>query len=387
VQKVIEGKPPVAHEYGRLSVWLPGGGAPQPIGMLVSDFTVSRDGSAVVYFDFDAASQSASGRLKAVSLTACSPSCTPVVLASGVTLAQVSFRIDKRGRLLVVAAPGNAQLVDLVSGQTKTLSTASTARSAMLTPNGDTLGWVEGLNDIKLAPTATPDAVTAMSSFATAVDSALLVDTATLIAKERGVGGLGPANSSPVLVKLTRDSVTTLKQQPLDYFLADPIARGTDGFIFFSRGFDSNTGTSDLWVIDVYGSNAAARLATASATPIASAVIVSDDGTSALYKENYNLGSARGDQFVLQLKTGQKRYLGNLRQAAFVPGSTALLYVHEPDLTTLGGVLTLLPDGSASQVESVGVINFATGRGQPARTYFTRQSGLGGDGVWYLPSL
>jgi hypothetical protein len=76
----------------------------------------------------------------------------------------------------------------------------------------------------------------------------------------------------------------------------------------------------------------------------------------------------------------------SLRFAAYLPGTTHLLYIDAPDPTTGAGVLSMLASPTAlAEVQNVGIVNFADSRQGPARTWYTQTTGAPDDGVWSMP--
>ena len=389
---VDEGSPtPTPHVYGKLMLWLPGLAAPAPVGSTVREPTVSENGATCVFMDWDQPSSApgTTGKLVAVAAATCGAgSCAPVTLAGGVTGGQVAWRVSNDGRWVLATvraaaptAPGKVLLLDTQSGQLQTLSQAAAPRAPMMTPAGDTLAWVEGTNQLRVAAIANPTAPSTLTTAAPLIQSAAMIDAGTFVAKTRDAGG-GAA--------LTRVSATgelpIPVAQPLEIFVSQAVPGQTSRYLFYSQAAQPN-GDQDLWLLDLDVAGAQpVQLAQAAAAPIGASVAFSDDGTAVRYLDAYDPTTRRGDLYVVTLASPTRNLVtSGIRQAAFVPSTTRLLYVDAPDPMTDVGVLTLLPAaGQPTKIEGVGLLNFADSRVSPLRTYFTQRTGGGDDGVWYM---
>ena len=121
--------------------------------------------------------------------------------------------------------------------------------------------------------------------------------------------------------------------------------------------------------------------------PIGSALALSDDGSIIEFLDNFDPVTRRGDEYVVPLAKPTRSLVGTgVHNAAFIPGTTRLLYINAPDANTGAGVLTVLPSPTAlPEVQSVGAVNFVDSRQSPARTWFTQTTGAPDDGIWYMP--
>lgn len=393
VSVVSEGTPtPYPHVYGHLSVWFPGMPAPARVGTNVREYYPSQNGAGCVFIDWDQQSIAATntGKLIAVAAASCaSGTCQPITIESGVTQLGSSWRISSDGRWVLATTrgatltdPGKAVLIDLTTGQTQTLSQGVAPRSAMMTPDGATIAWVEGANRIVVASTASPMAQSALTSSAPLVESAQMIDANNFVAKTRAAA-TGPAG----LEKLSSAGSTPLTvPKVLELYVSQYVPGTTSRYLFFTETAQGS-GDQDLWLYDLQATNPQpVQLAMAIDTPLGSSIAFSDDGASIHYLDNYDPTTRRGDEYVVTLAMPVRNLVATgLHAAAFIPDSTRLLYVNAPDASTGAGVLTLLPAvGKPPEVEGVGLVNFVDSRAAPLRTYYTQLTGGSDDGVWYM---
>jgi hypothetical protein len=85
------------------------------------------------------------------------------------------------------------------------LSTGVNARSAMMTPSGETLAWVEGANEVHSLAAETPSVLTPSSPL---LDSATMVGVGDFVVKTRELA-TGPA----ALARLSANGTTVLPVQ------------------------------------------------------------------------------------------------------------------------------------------------------------------------------
>ena len=393
VSVVHEGTPPSDHVYGALYVWTPELAAPVKVGDNVREFEPSQDGSSCVFMDWSMQTIDAAntGRLTAVRASSCAAGgCDVVDIADGVTLAATAWHISTDGTRVLATVkgaaagdPGQVSLVALDSGQTQTLSTAGNARSAMMTPAGDTVAWVEGQNEIHVMPSA-GGAVTVLAPASPIVDTAAMIDAGDFVAKTRDA-----ATDPPVLVKLSAAGTTPLPvNKPQQFFVSQAVAGKTDRYVFFQLATIAANGEPDLWLLDLVTPDAQpVQLADAVENPIVAAVAFSDDGSAIEYADNFDPVTRRGDEYVAPLAKPTRTLVATgVRNAAYIPGTTRLMYIDAPDPTTGGGVLTVLPSPTAlADIQSVGVVDFIDSRQDPARTWYTQTTGAPDDGVWFMP--
>jgi hypothetical protein len=393
VSVVSEGTPPSDHVYGALYVWTPQLGAPIKLGNDVREYSVSQDGSSCVFIDWSKPTVDAAntGTLTTVHAPSCTAAgCSPIVIADGVTLAATSWRLALDGVHVVATVrgaaatdPGQVVLVSHDSGRTQLLSTATDARAAMMTPAGDTVAWVEGENEIHVQATAGGPAAVIVPA-APIVDSAQMIDATSFIARTRELA-TGPA----ALAKVTAAATTALPiARPQQYFVSQSLPGTTDRYVFFQLATIAANGEPDLWMLDHTKPGAQpVQLAGGVDSPIAGAVGFSDDGTTIEYFDNFDPVTRRGDEYIVPLAQPTRSLVAvGVHNAAFIPGTTRLLYVNAPDPVTGAGVLSVLSSPTAiADILTVGVVNFADPRDRPARTWFTQTTGAPDDGVWSMP--
>lgn len=392
-----EGTPAVTHVYGSLYVWTPTLGLPIEIGDNVRDFTLSQNGATVAFVDWtdrnDAPTNT--GTLVVVTLASCGQDqCEKFAVASGITAAQAGWRVSNDGKYVLAIVRGAAAtdagkvvLLEPGTGGVHVLSTGVNPRSAMLQPTGETAAWVEGDNELHVVPTAmpVPENVTVLTPAAPILESARMVDAGDFVVATRQ-NPMGPA--SLARLSATGTTMLTLSGPPVDYFVSQAVPGQSDKYLFYSTTTSPASGEHDLWLLDMSTPEAQpVMLATAVDNPIASAVGFSDDGTTIEYFDNFDPVTRRGDEYVVPLAIPTRTLVAlGVHNAAFIPGTTRLLYIAAPDATTGAGVLTLLPSPSAaSAVQDVGIVNFVDSRNGPARTWYTLESGGGSDGVYYMP--
>lgn len=393
VNVVTEGMVPVRSVYGALRLWRPGMASPVTVGNDVREYYVSTDGSACVFFDWDQPSTAASntGKLVAVAASSCgAATCQPITLATGLTLAQASWRLSSDGKAVLATLrgtmptdPGRVLLVAPDSGRVQTLSTAVAPRLPMMTPAGDRVAWVEGQNRLVVAGSS--GAMQALTTSSPTIESAVMLDGADFVVKTREAPGPTGTPGAATFVKLSAAGEKPLPvPHPLELFASQTAPR----YLFFSQNVDPNFGQHDLWMLDLVAANAQpVLLGSLVDTPIGGGIFFSDDGSVIHYLDNYNPANRRGDDYLVTLARPTRTLVASYgHNGGFIPGSTRYLYINAPDQTSNAGVLTLLPAvGQPTLIEGVGTLNFASTRASPLRTYYTQATGAGDDGVWYLP--
>jgi hypothetical protein len=377
--------PALLRYYGSFNLWNAALGTPAKVGSTVRDYAVSQDSSTAVFLDQDMASGTSTGKLMAISALACKAAlCAPVTLATGVTPAQVGYRVSTDGKYVLALVrdvnplnPGKVIVVTMPSGGMRTLSTGVQPRSAMMTPDGQTVAWVEGANEIAVADSASGVTV-GITSSAPVTESAEMIDAGTYVTVDRALG----KGATGTMNKVTATATTPLNiGHPDSYFVSQAVPGTTNKYLFYSLS-TATSGSGDLSMVDLTSRSFAP-------VPLGSAVLgagvnFSDDGTMVWYFDNYDPGSRIGDAWVVAPATPQKTLVASgLRACGFIPNTTRFLYVNAPDPNSGAGVLTLLSAvGRTPQVEQVGVVNFGNSRMSPLRTYYTQKSGTTTDGVW-----
>jgi hypothetical protein len=390
VDVVSEGTPPSAHLYGALYVWTPQLAAPVKLGSDVREFYVSQDGTTCLFIDWakPTTDPTNTGTLAIVHAPSCGAvTCDAIVVAENTTLAATGWHLGNDGNHVLVTVrgpattdPGQVFLISPATRDVQILSTGLDPRSPMMTPAGDTVAWVEGDNQIHVVGAA---GATVIAPEAPLVDAAVMIDAGTFIAKTRA-----SATDPAALSKVTADVTMPLPvQQPQEFYVSQAVAGQTNRYVFFSLATIAANGEPDLWMLDHTKLGAPVQLAAAVESPIGGALSFSDDGTTIEYFDNYNPVTRRGDAYVVPLATPARTLVATgVHNAAFIPGTTRLLYINAPDATTGAGVLTVLPSPTAlAEIQGVGTVNFADTRQGPARTWFTQTTGAPDDGVWSMP--
>jgi hypothetical protein len=308
------------------------------------------------------------------------------------TAAQVSWRISNDGRQLFATVrgagvndPGQAILVAPDGGQAQLVSTDSAvaARSAMMTPGGETVAWVEGTNRLITVATANPGAPQELTVNAPLVEGAAMIDSSSYVVRVRDGVGTAPASLS----RVTATATTPLGiDRPLQIFVSQYVPAVSTKLLFYSLNQGAQ-GQHDLWLLDLTVANAKpVQLAAQVEAPIGLGIFFSDDGTMIHYLDNYDPTTRRGDAFVVSPASPSRNLVATgIRELSFEPGSTRMMYISGPDASTDAGVLTLQPSlEKPPLVEGVGEVNFIDTRTSPARTYFTQETGGHDDGVWYM---
>ncbi len=393
VTVVSEGMPPSDHIYGALYVWTPTLAAPLKLADDVREFYVSQDGSTCVFIDWakQTIDPANTGTLATVHAPSCSAAgCDKIVLGENVTLAATAWRIANDGKHVIATVrgaattdPGKVLLVSDDSGQVQTLSMGINPRSAMMTPAGDSVAWVEGQNEIPVGPSAggAPTVLTPTSPF---VDAAQMIDATTFVVKTRELA-TGPA----ALARLSAAGTAPLPvQKPQQFFVSQAVPGKTDRYVFFQLATIAANGEPDLWLLDMATPGAQpVLLGGAVDTPIVGAVAFSDDGTMITFFDDFDPVTRRGDDYLVPLAAPTRSLVAtSVHNAAFLPGTTRLLYINAPDAATGAGVLSVLASPTAiPDIQSVGAVNFSDTRQAPARTWFTQTTGAPDDGVWFMP--
>jgi hypothetical protein len=392
VTVVSEGTPPSDHVYGALYVWSPSLAAPLKVGDNVREYYPSQDGSSCAFIDWAKQSVAAdnSGTLYVVSAASCaSGACDRLELGRDVTLAGTSWRLATDGAAVLAtvrgataADAGKVLLATPANGQVQLLSSGVNPRTAMMTPSGDTLAWVEGANEVHVFGAGGATSILAPTS--PLVDGATMIGAADFIVKTRELA-TGPAG----MARLTAGGTTVLPvQRPQQYFVSQAVPGVTDRYVLYSLATIAANGEPDLWMLDLQNPSAQpVQLAAAVENPITAAVSFSDDGTLIHFFDNFDPVTRRGDEFVVPLAMPVRSLIAvGVHNAAFIPGTTRLLYVNAPDPDSGAGVLTMLPTLTAQPaVQDVGVVNFGDSRQPPARTWYTQATGSADDGVWSMP--
>jgi hypothetical protein len=387
--------PVVEHVYGGLFVWAPGIAEPAQVGTIVRDFTVPESGSAAVFMDWASPSDDPAtlGTVVAVSASSCiAGACNRMTLASGVTEAQAAWRVSTDGRFAIFTVRGATEtdagqvvLVSFDDEQASLVSTGVNPRSPMMSHDGSTVAWIEGLGEIHVMPSGggTPTVITTPYAI---IDEAVFIDGGSFVVKVRDV-----ATDPPSLITLAADGSTTLLpiDKPQQFLVSQAVPGKTDRYVFFQLAtLATNAGEPDLWLLDLVTPGAQpVQLAVAVEDPIAAAVTFSDDGSSVEFRDNFNPVTRRGDEYIVPL-TAPTRTLVSVgaHNAAFIPGGARLIYINAPDPASGGGVLSTLSSPTAiPSVYGVGDVNFADPRSSPARTWFTQTTGAPDDGVWSMP--
>ncbi len=399
VTVVNEGSPAIPRVYGTLYLWTSTLGAPIKIADNVREFYVSQNGSTCVFMQWKDKSIAATnvGTLLAVTLAGCGgpmPQCEKLAVVSDVPLAQVAWRISDDGKYVLALVrgaaatdPGKVVLLVPPTGLIETLSTGVNPRSAMISPAGDTVAWVEGANEIHVAATATAKApATVLTTSSPIVDQAAMIDAGTFVVRTRELA-TGPAS----LQRLTAGGATVLGVglHPVDFFVSAYVPGKTDRYVFYASAASAASGYRDLWLFDMVTPNAQpVLLGSAVDTTLSGVVGFSDDGSSIEWLDNFDPTTRRGDLYVAPLAKPVRTLVAlGVHNAGFVPGTSQLLYIAAPDANSGAGVLTLLPSPSpsvATQVQTVGAVNFVDTRQPPARTWYTQLTGGHDDGVWYM---
>jgi hypothetical protein len=389
---VNEGTPATPHAYGALYVWMPGMPVPAKVGNNVREFYPSQDGSACVFMDWSQQTIAASntGKLVTASAAACaSGSCQPLTIASGITAAQASWRIADNGQVLFatvrganVTDAGKAVLVT-ADGTVTSLSTGVATRSAMMTPGGDVVAWVEGTNVLQVTAVATPSNTQKLAVTAPLIDAAAMIDGGHFVLSVREGADSGTAS----LVQVSATANTPLDGGvPLELFVSQAAPGASNDFLFYSQVANGD-GTRDLWMLDLTTAGAQpVPLAAKTPLPLGENLLFSDDGSWLRYFDQYDPATRVGEVDLIQPAHPVRTVVADLaHQAAFIPRTSRLLYIGAPDATTGAGVLTLLPSlDKSALVEGVGEVNFVASRTSPSRVYYTQHTGGGDDGVWYM---
>ncbi|HWE31586.1 MAG TPA: hypothetical protein VHB97_26480, partial [Polyangia bacterium] len=215
-------------------------------------------------------------------------------------------------------------------------------------------------------------------------DSASMIDAGNYIAKTREL-----ATGPTALAKVSASGTTPLPvQKPQQFFVSQAVAGKTDHYVFYSLAAIAANGEPDLWMLDFAARNPQpVALGGAVDNSIGSAVAFSDDGSTIQFFDNFDPVTRRGDEYVVPLAMPARSLVATgVHNAAFIPGTTRLIYVNAPDAVTGAGVLTVLPSPTAlAEIQSVGAVNFVDSRQPPARTWFTQITGAPDDGIWSMP--
>jgi hypothetical protein len=378
--QVAEGSPVARpRSYGTLKAWLPSQPGPIVLGGTVGSFAVARNGSAVAFLDRATASSAATGTVKVWSTT----SAAPIPVASGVASATLVVSDDGTRVLVAVpktdADPPKVLLVSFPGGTVQTLSTDASARSAMMSPDGATVAWVEAGNNLLVA-----SGLGAPTTIAVAPGPSSTLQAAEMVGATRFVAKVKVGDADPELYLISASAVTPLGiVAPIRFSVVpetpgDSVSSGR--WLFFARTQDGVTGVEDLWLLDLASpSSPPVQLATAtSGSPT-----FSDDGTAIRYLDDLDLDTGFGTLSRAALPGATPtRVAAGVRAAAFEPGTDRLLYIADADVAT--GIGRLEMEGGGSAIP--GVANFMQSRAEPA-LFYTQELGLASDGVYRADEL
>lgn len=395
VTTVDEGTPVSTHVYGSLYVWSPELVDPIKVGDNVRELYVSQNGATVVFMEWNdrTIATTNTGTLVAVTVASCgNGQCEKIGIGSDLPLAQTAWRISNDGKYVLATVrqaaatdPGRVVLLQPGTGAMHVLSTGVNPRSPMLQPTGETAAWVEGANEVHVVTTAMPkDPATVLAPTSPIVDSAAMVDAGDYIIKTREI-----AAGTPSLQRLSAAGTTALmlSGRPADFFVSQAVPGQTDKYVFYATTTSATNLDHDLWLLDMVTPGAQpVLLANAVDNSLATAVAFSDDGSMIEFFDNFDPVTRRGDEYLVPLAMPTRSLIAlGVHNAAFIPGSTRLLYIAAPDATTGAGVLTLLRSPTApAEVQDPGIVNFVDTRQGPARTWYTQQAGTHDDGVWFM---
>ena len=280
-----------------------------------------------------------------------------------VTLAQTAWRIadGRRARAGDGARRdrgrrGQGVAGDDVDGQVQLLSPGVNARSAMMTRAGDAVAWVEGANEIHVASSGRRRAD---GDHADGADPRFGGDdrSRTATSPRRARLATGPAALAKVTA--TGDDAAAGAE-------AAAILRVTSGArqdrslrLLFARHRRRQRRARSVDARLRRAHRAAGR-ARRRASTIRSAPRSRFPTTAACieYFDNFDPVTRRGDEYVVPLAKPTRSLVGTgVHNAAFIPGTTRLLYINAPDANTGAGVLTVLPSPTAlPEVQSVGAV-------------------------------
>jgi hypothetical protein len=390
---VHEGTPALPRYWGTLELWLPGLVTPFKVGSNVRDYSPSGDGSSAVFWDATARSQAAPGKLMVVSASTCTTgSCVPLTLAENVLLSNVQWRISSDGKFVLAVIrganpgdPGLALLVQPATGDVQVLSRAAGTRSPMMTPVGDAIAWVEGMNRIMTTPTSAP-APMLLATSAQFVESAAMLGAGDFVARARAVPAPGMLGASS-LVRVGPGGTSTLGMQKTnEIFVSQALPGVTTNFLFYSTAYNATNGVGDLWLLNLNRAGKPLQLGINAVSPIVDGLRFSDDNSMIMWLANYSPAVRLGDLYATALATpAQNLVAASVYGGAFEVASTRILYINAPDQNSGAGVLTLLPAiGKPTLVEGVGLLNFVNTRSAPLRTYYTQRTGGSDDGIWSM---
>ncbi len=388
-----EGTPPLPRAYGALHAWLPTQPAPVALGALVATSALSQDGSTIAYVDQDAQGEGATASVKAWSAGSCGAAgCgAPITVATGVTASKVALRVSDDGTQVLVgiarggATPASIVLVSFPAGTMQTLSSAMAARSAMLSRDGATAAWVEGVNELHVAPTATPTTTTTIAVTTAAVplpivESAAMIDATHFVVKSKATMMAATSELDQVSAGVTTPLGVTGVQRMNVVAETPSNDVASTRWLFYSTTTAAN-GQDDLWLLDLQNpTTPPVELATTAAATSAS---FSDDAGAIHFFDAFDPVTREGDLYTMTLPGGAKTAVATgVRQVAWEPGTEKLLYIAAPDATTGAGALTLWENGASAPVAGLAAIaNYQQSRLAPD-LYYTSLGGNADDGVW-----
>jgi hypothetical protein len=376
--------------YGALHLWSPGmsGGARLTAGYAILQ-AAPPDNSFVLIFDGAKPTNAQQGTVLLVRASDCSgASCGPVTLASSVAVHSMIASLDGRWAAYVVrrGLPAMAQfetwLVSVPDGKVTMMGTTSATLTPALvpmaiSPDGALFACTAELAmaplQLQVFSTASlqPVAWTPLPA-GTNVIGLEWSDANTLLARVATVPGV---IDGPILRTGAAPARASRLVPSARYFYVPYFPTGANRYLFVQT-----TDTNDVGDAQVYDLEAAmpAPLSLANATvsfrtEVAALPTLSDDLQTIRLFDQYDPATRAGRLTVASLPSGALSGIASGDgAAAFVPGSSTLLYIDQPDASN-AGLLASWKAGTSQDLAG-GVANFRVRSGDggaPGTLYFT----------------
>jgi len=380
--------------FAALSLWTPAMSAPAKLSSgLAVHWSVPPDRSFVILFDAPNPTLTLQpGDVLLVRASDCAGNaCRPITLATNVQATAVSSSFDGRfASYVVVNGTGAAALhetwiVDVAAGTTRKIAASSQSASSSFSPRGDLIAATTqtGILNRQLQVFSTTTAMPV-----TWAPQPMTTETVAVTFAEE----------DQLLARVHPTSITDSSLDSL-YVMsgtaATPLGRATGAYLVNRRStatarwlfmVDANR----LLLLDLGNLSAdALNLSTAfDAIPR-----ISDDGTSAVFLDNYDSSGGSGSLTRVELATGTKtRIAENIvpRAYDFATGTTSILWLDAVDGT---GMLREWKAGTAMDIAGP-VFNFIS-RPSPPTVYLTTISTTGTEslnvdpgspGIWSIPT-
>ena len=173
-------------------------------------------------------------------------------------------------------------------------------------------------------------------------------------------------------------------------FVSQAVPGETDHYVFYSLATVAANGEPDLWMLDFAAADAQpVALAGAVDNPIGERASPSPTtARPSSYLDNFDPVTRRGDEYVVPLAMPARSLVATgVHNAAFIPGTTRLLYINAPDADhrRRRAHAAAVADGAAGQCRASARSTSPTRASLRRAPGSRRRTGAADDGVWYMP--